>query len=64
MTLTRGFIVKLIPKFKNSGYPETTVHPHKGEVSWSKTRAIKEAKFALKGRCGQALQWEKLIIIE
>jgi hypothetical protein len=40
----------LIPKFKNSGYPETTVHPHKGEVSWSKTRAIKEAKFALKGR--------------
>lgn len=45
-----GYVVKLIPRFKDSRYPIYYLKPYKNEVGWSAKRAKKEAEFAMNGR--------------
>jgi hypothetical protein len=40
-----GYVIKFIPKYKNSGYYPFILEPMKNRVSWSKTRAKQEAEF-------------------
>jgi len=46
MKMKEGFEVLLMPKHK--GVPERILKPNKNDISWSRTRAEKEAKFLKK----------------